>query len=451
MFFFFRILSWATLFSTFAAQAAVLPYTNRTKAYSGWGTTVRGDLSTIGMSGAVVAIPVSISSVESNPAGLTMTMGSVSAQINSNSLEDKRVSGNDTMKVKSSQWGLAVNPPPWGFAISYYTPSFEGGNYATTTNSQIKNYELSLKQLRLSASRSLLNSKLSVGVSLELNHSIRKVGDNNTAADQMAYKLGAIYKLEKRFLLGMAFSPPSEVGAADPTSTSNQFLPGFVQPVKMPMLLTLGTGWIPNRYFRAGFAIIAAGKSENTALLRDQNLNVGKDFTLQPRVGASYIIGEYKFIKIETFAGSYYETSRIEGLSNRLHGTFGLQVNPWFVNTGFGVDKAKNFDNVFVSIGIDIVRTLRTFDIIPKDPTPPLKGFWPKPTEMKTDGLSAALREGEVTKSAPPSVGDVSEIISNIPNRFKKKINDEDPDETPPPKKKSKQIRQKKRRAQPSQ
>ncbi len=436
------------LLFTASVNAAVLPYTTRTKAYSGWATTVRGDLGTIGMAGAVVAIPISISSVESNPAGLTMTMGSVSAQINSNSLEDKRVSGNDTVKVKSSQWGLAVNPPPWGFAISYYTPNYEGGDYASPINSQIKSYEISLKQLRLSASRSLMKSRLSIGASLELNHSIRKIGDDNTGADQMAYKLGVIYHLKKRILLGMSFSPASKVGASDSTSTSNQFLPGFLQPVKTPMLLTLGAGWIPNRYFRAGAAVIAVGKTENTALLRDQNLDVGKNFTLQPRVGVSYIIGEYKFIKIETFGGSYYETSRIAGLSHRLHGTFGFQVNPWFVNTGFGVDKARNFDNVFFSIGIDVVRTLRTFDIIPKDPTPPLKGFWPKPTKMRADGLSAALREGEFTRSAPATVGDVGEIISNIPDRIEKKIKGEDPDAIPE-KKKPKRPQQKLRKPTP--
>ena len=220
-------------------------------------------------------------------------------------------------------------------------------------------------------------------------------------------------------------------------------MPGFAQAIKTPMLLTVGSGWIPNRFFRVGFALLAVGKTKNTALLRDETISVGNTFTLQPRVGSSYIIGEYKNLKIETFLGTYYETSRIRGFPHRLHGTYGLQVNPWFVNTGFGVDVAKNFNNVFVSIGIDIVRTLRTLDIIPKDTITPLRGFFPKPLEMKADGLSAALRVGEETTSAPPTVGDVSQIISDIPERIEKKINGEDPDDKPKPAPKKRPARKK--------
>ena len=161
------------LCASLSFAATPLPYTVRTRAYSGYGTTVRGDNETIGMAGATVAIPNSISSIETNPAGLTMTMGSVTAQINSNELEDPTITGQDQKKIRSSQWGLTVTPGDWGYAITYYTPNFEGGDYISGNTGRQAEYEVSLKQLRLSVSHSLLNKRLSIGASAEINHAIR--------------------------------------------------------------------------------------------------------------------------------------------------------------------------------------------------------------------------------------------------------------------------------------
>lgn len=404
-----------------ASGADVLPYSQRTRAYSGYGTTVRGDNETIGMAGATVAIPNSVSSIETNPAGLTMTMGSVTAQLNSNEMKDRILTGSETKKIRSNQWGLTVTPGDWGYALAYYTPSFEGGDYVSANTGRQSEYEISLKQLRFSVSRALLNKRLSVAASVEVNHAIRNLAEEEHGATDLSYKLGAIYHLGGHYLLGASYSPPQEIGSSI-VGSGTPDLPGYAQPVRSPMLLTVGAGWIPNRFFDIGFAIVAVGSTRDTALLRDQNVTVGEGFTLQPRLGAAYVLAQYNNLKVSLAGGTYYETSRIEGEPNRLHFTSALQVNPWFVNTGIGVDRATNYDNFFVSIGFDVVRLVRTFDIIPKDPVPPANKFWPPPLERNSDGLPDGLTAGEPKRYKGPSAEDVKEIIENVPKNIEHKV-----------------------------
>jgi hypothetical protein len=427
----------------------VFPYSQRTRAYSGYQATVRGDDQMVGMAGATVAIPDSVTSLETNPAGLTMTMGSVTAQINSNEASDRRLTGSEQTKVRSTQWGLTATPNKWGYAVAYYSPSYEGGHYISPVTGNAQNYEVSTKKLRLSVSRGMMKRKLSVGLGVELNRGIRKIGELSDDATGVSFQAGVLYHVKRHFLVGASFSPGMEIGSNTGGAGGGE-LPGFARPIRSPALLNLGAGWIPNRYFSFGFSVMAVGKTEDTALLQDQSVTVGNHFTLQPRAGLSYIIGDYKNLRISTAAGTYYEMSRIVGRSNRLHGTFSFQVKPWFINAGIGVDRAEHYNNVFVSVGFDIVRTLRTFNIIPRDSVPPLGGFFPRPTRVSADGLPDGLTAGEPREFGSPSVGDVKDIIENIPtnieNKFKGEPSVQEKEEAlqPPKKTKSRKGRGKK-------
>lgn len=401
-----------------------LPYGTRTKAYSGYSTVVRGDNENVGMADAGVAIPGSISSLETNPAGLTMTMGSVSAQINSNEMQDRGITGSSDKKVRSSLWGLAVTPNDWGYSITSYSPSFEGARYTSLATGQPNDIEVSHRQVRLSVARAILKRRLSLGFSLQLDQATREISGENFGASGVSFKVGAIYHLKNHFLLGASFSPKQELGGSDANSGNPQ-LPGFAQPIRTPMLLNVGAGWIPNRFFSLGLAVVAVGETENTALLRDENRVVGGSFTFQPRIGASYTIAQYKFIKVSTAIGAYYEDPRTEGVPKRIHTTFAFQVNPYFMNVGFGIDRAERFNNVTFSIGVDIVRTLRTFKVIPSDSVPPLNGFWPKPLLVQADGLPENLTYGEEKDFSSPSVGDVKSIIEEIPANISNQLKGE--------------------------
>jgi long-subunit fatty acid transport protein len=439
------------LASASASAEIVLPYNQRTRAYSGYQATVRGDDQMVGMAGATVAIPDSVTALDTNPAGLTMTMGSVTAQINSNEASDRRLTGSEQIKVRSTQWGLTATPNKWGYAVAYYSPSYEGGHYISPVTGNAQHYEVSKKKLRLSVSRGMLKRKLSVGLGVELNRGIRRIGELSDDATGVSFQAGVLYHVKKHFLVGASFSPATEIGSNTGGGGAGE-LPGFARPIRSPALLNVGAGWIPNRYFSFGFSVIAVGTTEDTALLQDQSVTVGDRFTLQPRAGLSYILGEYKNLRISTAAGTYYEMSRTAGHSNRLHGTFSFQVKPWFVNAGIGVDRAEHYNNVFLSIGFDIVRTLRTFNIIPRDSVPPLNGFFPRPTRVSADGLPDGLTAGEYREFESPSVGDVKDIIENIPtnieNKFKGEPSVQEKEEArnpPKPKSKSRKGRAKKR------
>ncbi len=105
----------------------------------------------------------------------------------------------------------------------------------------------------------------------------------------------------------------------------------------------------------------------------------------------------------------------------RFHRTFGLELNPWFLNTGFGFDFANEYRNYMVSVGVDIVRTLRVLEIIPKNPMPAKNGYFPHPLVVSSVGLPDNMTpESSKPVGAPkaPTVSEVAEIIKNIPGRI---------------------------------
>jgi len=387
-----------------SAQVPGISYPQRFFPYQGWGAIVRGDTNTIGMAGATVALPNTISAVEANPAGLAMTLPSVSAQINSYSVQQPELNRSGEA-VKEYQWGLGANLPPWGFALSYYS----------TASEKVGSSEIDIRQFRMGVGR-LLGKRLAVGFNFEVHKADREFNGNTYNAGKIGWRLGVLYKLKDHWILGASYAPALiiDAGAEDTPSS------GFNQAIEEPQIVSFGVGFLPNRFFKAGFSVLAVGGTERTTLLFDQNIPYGQRFTLQPRVGASYVLAEYNWIKAEFATGSYLEVSRIGGQSDRLHFTFGLEVNPWFINTGVGSDLSSHYKNFSASLGIDIVRTARFFGIIPKDPVPPYQGVLPSMTRISNDGLPSGFTQGEKQKIAQPSVKDVQKIIQQIPARLRK-------------------------------
>jgi hypothetical protein len=391
------------------AQIPGIIYPQRFYPYQGWSAIARGDTNTVGMAGATVALPNSISAIEANPAGLAMTLGGFAAQINSYTLRDPELN-RSAEDAKEYQWGAATSMPPWGFGISYYSPKTE----------LVSSSEASVRQLRFGVAR-LIRDDLSVGLSLEVNNAIRSFDHRIYNAATIGWRIGALYKLEDHWVLGVNYAPGLEIGKGEETNLNPSS--GFNQPTIEPQILNLGIGFMPNRFFKAGASIQAVAATEGTRLLYDQTIGYGENFSLQPRVGASYILLEYNWIKAELAVGSYYESTRIGAKDSRLHGTFGLEVNPWFVNTGVGGDFASHYKNFSVSLGVDIVRTLRHFEIIPPDTVPPYNGYLPKIEEISADGLPDGFTLGEEKTMAPPSASDVKNIVEGIPERVEAVMN----------------------------
>lgn len=402
------IISYIALPTLAQAQLSGLGYPTRTRPYSGWTAIVKGDNNTVGMAGATVALPNSISAMESNPAGFAMNLGGLAAQINSFSLKDPDTNqgSNGTTEY---QWGLGTSVPPWGYGITYYAPATE----------HIARSEVSVREFRASAAR-LLGERTSVGASIEMIKGIRKFDGTDQSSAHLGFQIGVLHKLDNHWVLGASYSPPADIGPDSNGSGVQTF--GFNQTIKIPALISFGIGFMPNRFFKAGASIVMVGSTSDTALLIDQTKPYGQSLTVQPRLGASYILVEYDSVKVELAMGTYYEISRIDGQANRIHGTFGLDVNPYFVNTGIGTDMARGYSNWTVSVGFDIVRTVRFFGIIPKDTVPPYKGSFPPIFDVSADGLADGFTQGEEKSISPPSAEDVRNIVEGIPKRIEAKF-----------------------------
>lgn len=405
-----------------ARAQSPFPYSARTRSYNGWNTAIQGDVNMLGMAGATIAIPRSISAAEFNPASFAMTLESIKASLNSNTIRDDHIHAKN--KYDTSQWGLGISPSPWGFGFTFFTPSAEVGTYTSPNTLNTVEAEVRVRQYRLSIAR-MFGKKLSLGLSVGISQMSQTLGDMNVKTAAPAVRFGALYKLQNLWIIGASLSPRIDIGPPnDPPY--QQDMPGFFNSVMVPVVGSAGVGWVPNQFFRAGFGLTVVGKSRNAALLGDENALIGEHITFQPSLGASYVIQEHRFLRTEVSAGTYFETSRISGRSSRLHGTFGIDLTPWFLTTGLAFDLSAGYSNVLFVVGIDVIRTLRTFDLVPQPALKPYNGFFPKPTEVSADGLPAGLAKGEKQTVPSENLGSVKELIKEIPARLEKKLDGKD-------------------------
>jgi len=121
-----------------------------------------------------------------------------------------------------------------------------------------------------------------------------------------------------------------------------------------------------------------------------------------------------------------------------LHKTGAIDINPAFFNTSVGLDIANDYKNYIFGVGIDIVRTLRFFDIIPQHTVSPANQTAPNPTKPSAEGMPEGLTSKEPKTESGPDLEEVGQIIQDIPRRTMQKISGETPTPSKPFKKKSK-------------
>jgi len=404
-------------------HAVILPYTVRTRDYSSWTPATHGGINTIGMAGATLAVPNSISAAEANPAGFAVLTGTVAGQLSKIEFADKALQRTGEA-VHTDQWGMSISPGHWGLSLAYYTPQIESGIYASPNTGDTAKTEVSLKELRLTAARAFFDDALSLGSTLEVLKAVRELNEGKANRLGLSYRLGVLYRLPRHILLGASFSPQASVGPAKNPDPQAE-MPGFNRSVMRPLQAGMGFGWIPNRFFKCGLSLTYVARTRDTALLGDQNVTTGAKATWVPRLGASYVVGEFTNVKMITSGGAYYDVARLSNGTNRLHLTAGFEVNPYFVNVGAGFDISPGYRALVVSIGVDVVRAARAFSIIPEDPLPPYQGLWPRVLDISADGLPIGLTSSEERTYLPPNPKQVQEIAIDIPSNIVKKVTGE--------------------------
>jgi hypothetical protein len=403
-----------------------LPYTTRLKGYTGIGTTVHGDIRGLGMAGAMVGLADTVTAAGDNPAGLAMTLESTGAQLVGNRVRDGNIQNYDE-PIDTFNVGAAASAFPWGFGVGYWIPYQEGQVYHV--NGGDVRARMAVRELRFSGARLFFDKRLSLGASLIFGQSLlsqEPLNNPDVNPQDHTYAvggaLGGMYRFDRRWLLGISYSLPMTYMPNSGTPTSG--INSYFQATKMPWRLNVGTGWIPNRFFRLGLGLYMLGTTDGVALLSDQDHLVGQRVNFQPRAGVAYTLAEFSEFKAFGYAGSYLELSRVVGTEPRLHGTVGFEMNVWIFNLGWGLDGASKYRNFIFSAGLDVIRLMRKIDMIPPDYQPKQAGWLPDPRGLKDEGLPRPLVTRWKKRSGDQAdISAVLKIGKSIPGKIKDKVN----------------------------
>ena len=384
------------LFLSGNAVGANLPYSLRTKQYSGFETSVRGDTRTVGMSGATLGLGDTFIAGTDNPSAMAMTMNIGDDNFTRSHVYDGHVQDGRNA-IDTANAGLAINYYPWAFSFGYLSPYREENTYELPTASgHPAHLDTTIQELRLSAAHVTMKNRLALGFSLnaaQAETAMEFPGETNPSLANHAYDLGfstgATYQLPHRFLLSAALTSGMEFSGSE---KNNQIaaIPGFFQPIQTPWRGGMGLGWIPNRFLKTDISTFIIGTTKGTALLKDDTINVGNRTTLQPRLGAAYVFCDIKNLGGTVFLGSYFEVSRIDGAPSRFHKTVGTEIKPWIFTVGLGTDVAPDYKDHFFSVGVDVIKVFEKLSLIPENRPPP-GGLLPNPFLFSDVGLPRAL------------------------------------------------------------
>ncbi len=408
------------------ATAINLPYSTRTDPYSGYQAGTRGDIRTVGMAGATVGLGDTFAAAGENPAGLALTMNVGDTHASASEISDRSVQRSDAPMI-SSGFGAALQAGSWGFSLGSVTP-WEEGQYFKLTG-QVDPYHLDqyIREYRGGIAHRWESLGLSLGAQLRwavLHQSLGKSTSEFQNPDERTHglgvTLGALYRLPRHFLLGAAYSSSIQFNPGFGDNTFN-VLPGYLQPVQSPTKISLGLGFIPNRIFRADLTLQWVDETPGASTLADQGLLAGSHDTMEPRLGAAYVFGDFRAMRATAFAGAYLEPSRVLAAPTRLHATGGMELKWSFINFGLGLDVAKGYQNRMASIGIDPFTVMEKLGLIPRPPAQRPRGLLSSFLYQSDEGLPDGLSDSPRTASSEPGL-DPIQIGTDIPRKLGEKV-----------------------------
>jgi hypothetical protein len=443
------------------ARAEPLPYTTRVHEYNGWNTTVSGDVRTVGMAGATIGLPDSYLSSRDNPSGLALLMGDADENYSNNEISDGHIQSRGS-PIDMGSFGVAAAFYPWAFSVGYVTTSREGMPYELPNSPEAPTLGISAREWRFGVSRVFFSNRVSLGASFNFGRAVEDLEFEQSDAEtlsgsehELSLTLGILGQLNRHVLIGASYAFPMTYDFTDASGPATP-IAGFYKPLTTPGRVGMGVGWVPNRIFRADVSMHVVGRTRGAALLRDDTSLVGQNITVQPRAGLAYIFADFEEFRGTSFIGSYLEMTRIDNTSSRLHFTGGVEIKPWILTLGAGLDIAPRYSNVLLGFGIDLIKVAQKLSIIPKPYSPPRKGLLPPAAKLSDEGLPRGLVEHWRPKGPDMNV---IKVIGDIPERTERKVEDVkevlreqgfiDPKPTPTPKAKSKPKRKGKGASQP--
>jgi hypothetical protein len=397
-----------------------LPYAARNKGYSGWTTTVSDGLLPVGMSGATLSVADSVVSALENPASLGLSFDGFAVQLSTNHIKNAHLQEFD-QPIVMSNLGVGGAFYPWGAAVGFKTIYAEGQSYLLSKGNDSVTPEVSVQELHIALGRNFFNNKFSFGSALIIGRAKesllienKSLPDFKKEKQELNFSIGGIYQFPSRLLAGLSFVPAKTYSIEG----GSERLVGFAQDLHTPFRLAAGAGWIPNRFFRSGLSFQIIGTDKNTTLIRSQSKYVGERLTLQPKLGLKYKAIDLRGFGVEIATGTYYEVPRIREEDNRIHVTWSVELQPWILFFGWGVDRSEKYTNQIFSGGINAGKLMRILDIIPKIKKTSPGGIFPNPFVLADSGLARPL----VKNWSDHEVPGIVEVGLGIPKKIQNKV-----------------------------
>lgn len=364
--------------------------------YNAYHPTVRGALRTVGMAGAVTAIPYPVITHNENPAGLSMFVDSIQLHLASGTIRDEYLYPPHPRADLTGSFGLGVPVYPWGWGVGRWNTQME---YDAGTNTQIF-----AREYRASAARLFFGDRLSLGVSGVLGEAGWERSGTALRSGSLGFGFGILYQLPHRNFLGLNY-----------THALNYRFDQKDIEMTSPSRIQVGYGWVPHSVFELGLTIQALAPQKGVRLLGRPEVVYGSSWTFQPRLGIRYLFLELKNLRTQLYGGTYWEASRFSGERDRLHWTGGVMIEAWVVDIGLGRDWAPQYSNVVASIGFDIIKIARILKLIPPERTQNVRGLLPHPFLESDAFLPYPVRS---TKIRPDEQPDLVQITTDIPKNM---------------------------------
>ena len=382
------------------AAAQFPPITDRDYGIDLYQGGALGNLRIVGMGGAAVAIAEGSAGTLSNPAAPAVRPATSTdswdwdwhldylSSVRSADWDNNGEAGGEGTGVGAITFGVAGMLGDWGLSLVGLTQTIDFRAIDPMTMEE-HTLRASAIQGKLALARAFWQEQITVGLALrigtfEFRDPASPVGDRQVfQVTGGSFEAGGIWRPWRKDLrVGAAIALP--VSGRDPTINTDptscpsaQDCYGYILPerIEVPWQITLGAAWrfSPTEwnqwvggYWRDEKALLVAADVVMTGWSPDaygleafadrQLQRSGKHVVYSIRGGAEY---EWVPGRLRVRAGSYWEPGRFEGVSGRIHGTFGLDVrvfqfNLWGWHRGrlsMTGDIASRYTNIGVSVG----------------------------------------------------------------------------------------------------
>lgn len=314
-------------------------------ALRGESPTVIGDARQIGVSGASLASPDSVHTAMENPANAYFEEWVATLALLNSKVRDNRMNG-DGVYRRSEGIGLAASSPRFGLFVGHRTPSQEFSLAG----------RVEVQETHLGGAFPIGN--LTVGAAV-ISARTDWTGFNQPQIHESAWSVsfGTRYRFSDRVQLGLSVRPSVPIQRRGDTS--------YRGLLEIPARIMLGGSIFITPEFQLHSAITIFGQQDDTVSLADPNRPAARSISTQPRLGLEYKIYEKGIVSLSSYAGTYLEPGRLDGVSTRFHYTGGAGLKVWAGRAAFAFDRASGYKNVIATVGIDVLDLLVKVKVIP--------------------------------------------------------------------------------------